>query len=73
MIMSGQNAAQGGGKLACGTRTRNLLFLTEELYPLSQCAMLGDKTAMRFYPLVRAAGLEPTVSWSQTRRDTKLR
>ena len=23
--------------------------------------------------LVRAAGLEPTVSWSQTRRDTKLR
>ena len=41
----------------------------------------GKKENLRTQPLyqwlrtemVRAAGLEPTVSWSQTKRDTKLR
>ncbi len=44
------------------------------------CAFITDSKAKRVSvnPLqtpavVRVAGLEPTVSWSQTRRDTKLR
>ncbi len=38
----------------------------------------AEKRSLRLFAvktaiLVRVAGLEPTVSWSQTKRDTKLR
>ena len=67
----------------CGTFPRaekqsTGLFFAAAPPPCSSPAIKYDdakigvrRSALRF--LVRVAGLEPTVSWSQTKRDTKLR